>query len=291
MHGLCTLGCAMKTVLSSALVAAVLAGTTLADNWQDQAINPVTNPVFFESPLVQSEIRPIFMSQRLDPGFLGAPVDARIYAVQLRYAITDRLAIIATKDGYVELNPKGPAKSNGWADLAAGLKYALIRSDKHQFVLTPGFTFEIPTGNHNVFQGNGGGELNLFVSAMKGWGNLHATASLGGRIPFDFSRETASVRYSAQLDYWVCRWFIPFVSFNAFTTTSNAKALPFTNEGFDLINFGATSASGHTQGALGGGFRTRILSNLDFGIAYEYGLIDRNDVLKDRITADLIWRF
>jgi hypothetical protein len=78
---------------------------------------------------------------------------------------------------------------------------------------------------------------------------------------------------------------------NAFTTLGNAEALPFQSEGFDLINFGSSDASGRTQGAIGGGFRTRILQDLDFGFGYEWGVIGRNDIFKNRYTFDLIWRF
>jgi hypothetical protein len=279
--------------LTLGLAAMLTAGTTsmLADSWQDQAIAPVANPIFFESPLIQSEVRPLFAWHRLDSGFLGAPVDVRVYAVQLRYALTDRLALIATKDGYIEIDPKGGGGTSGWADLAAGLKYAIFQSEDHQFIVTPGFTFELPTGNRKVFQGNGDGEFNLFVSATKGWDRLHATVNLGGRIPIDGDRETSNIRYCGMLDYWVSRWFIPFVTVNAFTTLSDGKALPFTTEGFDLINFGSSGASGETQAAVGGGFRSRLLSNLDLGFAYEYGVVGKNDIFKDRFTVDLTWRF
>jgi len=265
--------------------------SVVAEGWQDRAIAPVANPVFFETPMIQSEIRPLFMFHRLDSGLLGVPVDVKLYAVQIRYALTERLALIATKDGYIEVDPKGGGGTDGWADLAAGLKYALIQSEDHQFVLTPGFTFEVPTGNRDVFQGNGSGELNLFVSAMKGWDNLHATVSVGGRIPMDMNRETASIRYSGMLDYWVCQWFIPFITANAFTTLTDGDVLPLSSEGFDLINFGSTGASGHTQASFGAGFRSRLLDNLDLGFAYERGWVSRRDVFKDRFTLDLIWRF
>lgn len=287
----------MKLHLKSSVTALAAAVATAVSShgqgagWLDQAIAPVTNPVFFESPLIQSEVRPVVMLHRADPGLLGVRTDVRLYAVQLRYAFTEKLAFIATKDGYVEIDPAGPAHLDGWADLAAGLKYELFRNDDHQFVVTPGFTFEVPTGNSQVFQGNGKGEANVFISAMKGWDRTHLTGLVGGRVPMDFSKETASIRYSAQLDYWVCRWFIPFVSVNAFTVVSSADALPFNSEGFDLINFGSSNASGRTQGAIGGGFRSRLLPSLDLGIGYEYGVFASNSLFKDRWTFDLSWRF
>lgn len=53
--------------------AAALAAPALADSsWTDHAVNPVTNPIFFESPLIQSEARPLFLHHRLDDRFVGA---------------------------------------------------------------------------------------------------------------------------------------------------------------------------------------------------------------------------
>ncbi len=258
-----------------------------AQNWEENTITPVTNPIFFESPLIQSEVHPVFAWHRLDKSFLGANVDVRLYAAQVRYAVNDRLAIIATKDGYIEMDPG----SDGWADVGAGLKYALYRNDDQQVIVTPGFTFEFPTGNRRVFQGNGDGEFNLFVSAIKGWDKFHFTANIGGRIPIDRDEETANIRYCGMIDYFACRWFIPFATMNAYTTLSDGKALGFKSEGFDLINFGSSGASGETQAAWGVGFRSRLHKNVDFGFAYEQGFTPGNDIFKDRFTLDFVFRF
>lgn len=277
------------TLTLAASAAATAPG--FAESWEDKAIAPVTNPIFFETPLIQSEVRPIFMSHRLDEDFLGVDADVQLFAVQLRWAVTDRLAIIAVKDGYIQFEPDGADDQEGWADIAAGVKYALIQDDAKQLVVTPGVTFEFPTGESEVFQGNGDGELNVFVSAMKGWDNLHLTANIGGRIPFDMDEETSSLHYSVMLDYYTCKWFIPFVAANAFTTLSDGEVLPFDSEGFDLINFGSTNASGETQVAVGVGFRTRFTPALDLGFAYEWGVAPDDDIFKDRFTIDMIWRF
>ena len=277
---------------ATTLGSSILAGSGLAqETWTGHAITPVANPVFFESPLIQNEVRPIFAWHRLDKDFLGVDANVRLYALQLRYAINDRLAIIATKDGYIEFDPEGVPGHSGWADIAAGIKYALYRNDDKQAMITPGFTFEIPTGNERVFQGNGKGEANVFVSATKGYGDLHLTANLGGRIPVDWDAETASIRYCGMIDYYICRWFIPFATINAFTTLSEGNAMPFNSEGFDLINFGSQNAGGRTQAAWGVGFRSRLHHALDFGFAYERGFTPTDDIFYDRFTFDFSWRY
>jgi hypothetical protein len=263
-----------------------------AEEWKDKTISPVTNPIFFEDPQINSEIRPIFMQHYIDKGFITGGGEVRVYAAQLRWALTDRLAIIATKDGFIEFKPKTTlAHKDGWADIAAGVKYALVDDKQNQFILTPGLKFELPTGNRRVFQGNGNGEWDVFVSSMKGFDDFHITGSLGVRVPNDMDAETSQLHYSLQLDYYVCKWFIPFVAANAFTILTDAKQLALGTEGYDLINFGTSNASGKTQVVIGGGFRSRLLHNLDVGFAYEKGVTSPKGLFDDRFTADLIFRF
>lgn len=281
-------------ICSTALAAALLAAMPVSGaeaSWKNEAISPVSNPLFFESPLIQTEVRPLFVYHKIEDDFIGG--FARVYAVQARWAVTDRLAIIATKDGYIELEPKvGALKNDGWADIAAGVKYALIDDEAKQFILTPGFKFEIPLGDDEVFQGNGDGEFDVFVSAMKGWDRFHVTGSVGSRIPVNFDEETASLHYSVQFDYNVCKYFIPLVSLNGFTTLSDADGPAFGGiEGFDLINFGASDAAGETQIALGVGFRSKLLKNLDVGFAWEKGITNPQGLFDQRFTMDAVVHF
>lgn len=285
-----------STLLSAAALAAVASfqlQTAGAEDWKAKTISPVTNPLFFEDPQVTSEVRPLFVYHQLDDTFLTGGGNVRVYAMQVRYAVNDRLAIIATKDGYIEFNPKNNAipKADGWADIAAGLKYAVIDDKENNFILTPGFKIELPTGNERVFQGNGKGEWDVFVSAGKGFNDLHLTASTGVRLPNDWDKETASAHYSLQLDYFTCQYFIPFIAGNGFTVLSEADQLPLNVEGYDLINFGSSNAEGFTQITVGAGFRSRLLSNLDLGFAYEKGVSKPRGIFDERFTVDLIWRF
>ena len=278
-----------KTIALAVSLAAA-AGSALAEGDSlSTAISPVSNPIYFESALIESEVRPIFIHQRIDSDFVGG--NANVYAVQLRWAVNDRLAIIATKDGYIDLNADAIPHQTGWANVAAGLKYALIKDEEHAFQLTPGLTFEIPLGQHDVFQGRGDGVWNVFTSAVKGFGNFHVTANVGVNAPNDMDAQTANFHGSVQLDYWVCQWFIPLVSFNSFTTLTEADGPAFASEGFDLINFGSSAAKGQTQAAVGFGFRSRLLKDLDFGFTYEFGVTGDPDIFRDRYTADVIWRF
>ena len=304
----------MNTTRPAGAAALVLAATATgvygADNssWLDNTISPVANPIYFEDANITSEVRPIYMYHFLPDTFhfAGGSVplggDVQVMAVQARYAVNDRLAIIATKDGYVQFQPDHTlAHKYGWADLAAGLKYAVVKDDDNQLLVTPGLTVTVPTGSTDVWQGKGSGDENIFVSVEKGFSQkyldkLHVLANVGVIIPNDFSANTAQLHYSLQVDYYVHPYFIPFFALNGYTILSdgNQKLLgvvPLNTEGYDLINFGSTQTSGTTQLTIGGGFRSRIVKNVDVGVAYEAGVIDPVGIFESRVTADVIWRF
>ncbi len=267
-------------------------------DWLDTIPTPATNPLFFEEAQIRSDVRPIFIHHRLrssidsDLGPLPLDGDAQVFAIQLRYAINDRLAVIATKDGYIDFNPDATlAKDEGFGDIGVGVKYAAIIDHENQFILTPGLKFELPTGNTGVLQGNGSGEWNLFLSAAKAWDKVSLAGHAGVRLPNDWDEESAQAHYGLQLACQMHRYFTPFIAGNAFTVLSEGDGLPLAAEGFDLVNFGSSSAGGTTQAAVGVGFRSNLAENLDLGVAYEVGVTDPDDIFDDRWTFDLVFRF
>ena len=90
-------------MLSAALAVRANAADTATVSWLDNTISPVANPIFFEDPKVTSEVRPIYMYHFLPNTFdysggsvpLGGQV--QVMAIQIRYALTDRLGLIASK--------------------------------------------------------------------------------------------------------------------------------------------------------------------------------------------------
>jgi len=287
----------------AAVLALPLAARAHDTNWEDQAISPVGNPIYFEDPRITTELRPIFMEHWLPSTFdfngghvpLGGEV--RVFALQLRLALSDRLAFIATKDGYIEMRPDNTlGHSYGWADIAGGLKYKLIDDVDNQLIVTPGFTITAPIGTRKVYQGYGKGEWNLFVSGEKGFDKFHVTGNLGFRIPNDFSAQTAQTHYSLQMDYYVCQYFIPFFVGNGYTILSKGDrkllgVVDLNTEMYDLINFGSTKAVGTTQLTVGGGARSKITKNIDIGVAYEAGVVNPVGIFASRLTADAIFHF
>lgn len=285
------------------LVFALISGTasaqknavpTLADavDWKVNTISPVANPLHFEDPVIRTELRPVFVYHNIHKGFITGGGQAQLYALQIRYAITDRLAFIATQDGYLDINAGALGNPDGWMDLAAGFKYALIDDMENQFILTPGLTYLIPSGDRRVFQGRGGGEFDLFVSAMKGFGDFHLTGNVGFRIPVVANENSSIFHTNLMADYYVSRWFIPFVQMSTWTVANAGNNIPgLTSEGYDIINFGGGASQGLTQVTLGAGFRVRLTDNLDLGLAYEKAVATPQGLYDDRYTFDLSIRF
>ena len=279
-------------LLVAGAVALILSqsNTAQGESWKDNTIAPVTNPFYFEAAQVNTELRPVFIHHEIPSSFLGGG-DANVYGVQARWAVNDRLALIATKGGICDLDmPAAGINETGWADLGFGLKYAAVDDEENQLLITPGLKLEFPSGSGGIFQNNGDGEWNVFVSAMKGFDDLHFTGSVGARIPNDNDEESSFLHWSAQVDYYTCKWFIPFIAFNSFTVLSGGDgATPV--EGYDLINFGSAAAEGDTYSAIGFGFRSRLHDRVDLGLSYENGVGSDEGIMDERYIVDMVIRF
>lgn len=289
----------LALLLATVLPLAVHAGTPVAPapsldeaaNWKDHTVTPVSDPMLFEDAIIRTEIRPAFGYQRIGGDFVGGGGNLEVYGVQLRYALNDRFALLLTKGGYDVFNPKFGPKLEGWANLAGGFKYAVIDDKANAFILTPGIQFEVPTGEKEIYQGKGSGIWNFFVSTEKGFGDFHLLATAGFLIPNDDKADSTLFHYHAQFDYYACRYFKPFVMMNGYTVVKSGNNVPLTTEGYDLVNFGSSLADGSTQITLGGGFRTGITKNVDFGMAYEKSVSSTKGLLDDRFTFDFSIHF
>jgi hypothetical protein len=257
-------------------------------DWADRIKNPVTQPTLFESATIQSEIRPIFIHQQLPQSVVGG--DFQVYALQARAKLTDRLALLATKDGIIDLNADGLPGDSGGADLAGGLKYAVIQEE--DFLLTPGFTFELPIGNRSVLQGNGDGVFRPFLStAWEPTDKLDVIGNIGWSIPVDEDDESSSVDYHLHLGYQLTDTFMPLIEFNGISYTDSGKGALVGLEGGDLINLGSAGVAGrdYLTGAIGGRFK--LSDRVDLGAAYGFPLGDPQGLFDYRVTIDMTIRW
>ncbi len=251
-------------------------------------ISPISNPVFFEDPRNLTEVRFIYLNHTVPAAAGGG--DVSLYALHLRARLSENVSLIATKDGYI--NSSNPLIEDGWADLALGLKFNLLRDVEAGRLLSGGFTYELPSGEADPLQGNGDGELNLFTTGGRRLGcRGHWLSAVGWRIPFDSAAESESMYWSNHFDYRVTDRFYGLVEFNWYHWVDGGAAGIPGVEGLDLFNFGSTGVTGNdiVTGAFGTKFKPN--RNAEFGVAWEVPLTSRRDIIEDRFTADIIFRY
>jgi hypothetical protein len=218
----------------------------------------------------------------------GGSID--VVAAEVRIALTERLGFIASKDGYADIDFKGGLPDeNGFANISAGLKYAVISDPGANTILTVGAEYEPPTGDLETggisLQGRGDGFVDLFVTAARAWGPVGLQASAGLNLALDGDHDSSLLHYSAHLDLEVTPRFYPLIEVNGFTVVDDGARTPVRFEGTDLVNFGATDAG--TVVTLAAGARYVIADWLRIGAAFEAPLTDRRDLLDRRLYFDL----
>ncbi len=255
----------------------------------DQMISPVSHPVTFEDPRHSTELRPIFAYHEIDEDFVTGGGDVQVYALQARLKLSDDFSLIATKDGYVVLDPKAVVPRDvGFADVGLGGKYSVYKSDNA--ILTTGLRYEAPVGDENLFQGLGDGAINPFFSAGYVLGDVNLMGGTGLRQALDDSDSSfwdldlhADIKLGS---------FYPLIEFNLIHPYQGGDRLPIADEGEDFFNFGASGAAGKNIVTMAAGARYRINESVDVGAAYQFPL-DRGEgsnIIDWRVTCDLIFK-
>jgi hypothetical protein len=258
----------------------------------EQFHEPVSSPIYFESALVNTSLRLIFLHHEFPQATLGGG-EVNIVAAQIRLALTDRLAFIATKDGYSWFNAGILPEDSGWNDLAFGLKYALIADAANAFALTVGFRYEAANGNSSILQ-RGAQEWSPFISVAKGFGDLHLMGNFTVRLPESTNKGNTIVQWGLHADYdilpEVLPGFAPVIELNGVHYTSNGNRLPLSVGGQDYNNFGSSDVAGTGVVWAAAGARWRLSPHLSLGATFEYPLSGGfSDIMRNRTTVDFIF--
>jgi len=241
--------------------------------------------------------------------------EVHVAALQARVALTDRLAFIATKDGFAWHSPHLAILPNesGYLNIAAGLKYALWQDRDKGRIVSGVLRFEVPIGSTHVFQGFSDGTVLPSLTAAWRFGKAHLIADVGGQLPFRMSEQSTSVFYHVYADYSLLRWLQPFfqISGQTFTSSGNGSlrvhlkgggTLPLgtaltalgapAQEGADVLNLGAPGISGTTQLALGGGIHVPLTKHVTWSTSYEANVLnDNNSLYRRRVITALTLEF
>lgn len=254
----------------------------------DNFISPITNPVFFEDPRTLTEARAIFMHHNVP--LTAQDGDAQVFALQLRAALSDRLSLVAAKSGFI--TSTSPLIDDGWADMAVGLKYNLLANPQTQRLVSGGVSYELPIGSTRAQQGNGDGEFNLYLTGGSQLGQYgHWVSAAGLRLPSDTVDESQVCYWS---NHWDCQLLGPLyglIEVNWFHWMQSGENGVPGIEGLDLFNLGSTGVAGNDIVTGAAGFRYKASDHLIAGIAWEFPLSNRRDIIDNRWTIDLILRY
>jgi hypothetical protein len=256
-------------------------------------ISPTTNPVFFEDPRTLTEVRFLFLHNNL-PALPGLGINrsnsVQVYAAQVRVALSERWSLIATKDGFIY--SQSPIVDNGFADVSAGLKYNFYRDPVKGRLLSGGMTYEIPLGTERSQQGNGDGEFNFFLTGGSRFGRrMHFITATGLREPVDSDAENRLAYWSSHFDYRIGN--LPLYAFTEGTwyhyiSSGTVGPLP---EGLDILNLGSTGVTGNDIVTRAVGLKAKPRQNVELGGAYEIPVTDRQGIMLERWTFDMIFRY
>ncbi len=252
-------------------------------------ISPMTNPVFFEDPRINTEAKFIFLQQKI-PLAAGSG-DVQLYGVQVQAALTDRLSIVADKDGFIV--SQNPLVDDGWADVAVGLKYLLLADACHQRLLSVGVSYELPVGTPRALQGNGDGEFHLYLTGAALLADRWRWISGSGfRLPSDPAAESRVWYWSNHVSYQLSDMLYVLSEFNWYHWMGAGQQTALAGvEGGDLINLGSVGVAGNdiVTGAIG--LKLKPHAGMEIGVAWEVPLTRRRDLLENRLTVDWILRY
>lgn len=253
--------------------------------------DPVGNPLYFESPFNTTQIRFLYLHHDFPDGSQLGGGDVNVYAAQIRLALTERLAFIATKDGWSDLNARILPNAGGWNDFAIGLKYLFIVDRAADFVLAGGLRWTWDNGDKDVHNGNTQ-ELSPFVSFAKGFDRFHLLGDVSGRIPTDSDLGNCIVQWDLHADYEIAPEALPglapMVELHGLHYLSDGSRLPLAVGGMDYANIGSDNVAGDGVISLGLGARWKFSPHMSLGSAFEFALHNNNnDIMGNRLTVDL----
>lgn len=270
-----------------------------SDRGFNQFASPISNPFLFEDPRAVSEIRPLFIYQKVpgeQPNFEGG----NIWFLGMRgsLAITDRLSVTLNKLGGVYVDPKNETtheSSFGVSEIWLGPKYTIYRDADCTTILAAGGIFQIPIGSSGTFQDTGSFGVTPYISAghtllQSSYGSLNTLGTFG--YSFGDSGRSDYFYLSGHLDFDVgdMHRFYPVFELNWFQYTKDGSGGTVAGEGRDIVNFGGVANNSTLLTAAMGG-RIKITESSQVGAAFELPVLGNRDFQQYRFTVDFIFRY
>ncbi|MGF1445806.1 MAG: hypothetical protein ACFBRM_06340 [Pikeienuella sp.] len=266
----------------------------------DRYVPPVTHPTLNETPFITTEVKPIFLYHSIPSGFVTDGGRVIAGAVQARLALTERFGIIATTDGYADIDfEEVLPDADGFLDLAAGVKYAIINNPAEGNIVSVGIRYTAPVGNIDTagidLTGSTSGQLDTFISGAKLY---ESGTQVQGSVGFQWGisdRSWSFIHAHAHIDHEVFEGFFPLVEANLIAPVDGGNRIEGASlTGADVFDIGASDPTAIMT--LGIGARYNPLENVSLGAAIEGNVLDIGNDTADsvfgwRVTTDVTIRF
>jgi hypothetical protein len=264
-------------------------------------VPPITSPFFNEPPEITTEIKPVYILNKLPKDFISVAGFStkgwvNLVGAQARVRVTDKIGIILTKVGWADVDFSDLLPDDdGALNFTLGAKYQVVALPETNTFLTVGGRYEAPVGDIESgqleLQGGGDGFWDTFLAFGSTVGDrVGVQASAGINAAFDMDHDTSSFHASVHGDVEVVRGLFGVFEANMLTTIDEGdrtdSSVLGSFEGYDLFNFGSTSSG--TVLTFGLGARYRLNDHLAFGVAYELPVTGREDIIDFRLTADFV---
>jgi hypothetical protein len=271
------------------------------DHLFDFFISPVSNPFLFEDPRALTEVRPLFIFQKVpssQPDFHGGNVT--FFGTQARVAFGEQWSLVVNKFGGIAVNTNSPSPFHdqvGFAEIWLGPKWTFYRSEENLAVAAAGLTLQIPVGSKDTFQNTGTLTLAPYASYAQNLfhdfslGSFNVMANTGVSLSTNKER-TDYLWLSGHVDMDVnnSHRYYPLFELNWLLNAANGSTTPIGAEGRDLINFGGhPKGSGLLTAAFGG--RVKVFESAQIGAAFEIPIAGQRDLFDYRFTIDFILRY
>jgi hypothetical protein len=283
------------------------------------SVMPMSFPYIFEDPYIQSGLNFVGIWHEFPSKSVFSSGQLGVMALQIRLALTEKLAFIATKDGLGFLDPDRASPiphSTGLFNMTMGFKYAAWewQDENRSAIITPSLRYEIPLGQRNMFQGHGSGLLIPAVTGAYQHGGWHVILGLGGHAPLENDDYSSNFFWNLHADHSFelagssletlpFTHIAPFIELNAIHWTSSGNGSRWVKtkggraqirvapgfEGVDVVNLGNRNVTGNDYVTMAWGVRLPMNSQLSLGLSYERALSNRKDLTEQRLTTMVTW--
>jgi hypothetical protein len=257
-------------------------------------VGPISNPYLSKDPRSLTELRLVFINNEIPTGHPLQGGNFEVISLQARVALTERLTFIADKSGFAWIHPGGSPEEDGFLNVAAGLKYLLVRDVPSQFLWSVGAQFEPQTGEGRVFQNQGNGVLTAWTTMGKQFHDRwHLLGTAGYQFPLEGNDNSSFYYTSVHLDRRFFSWLYPLAELNwyHYNQGGNRGFPPEFGEGDGLLNLGTSGVGGNDLVTGAVGVKAAICCHLETGAVFEFPITGRKDLIDNRVTFEVILRY